>query len=425
MDTRLRIAVIGSGIAGLTTAHVLGPHHDVVVFEAAERLGGHANTVDVVDPAAGRLSVDTGFIVHNDRNYPNLVKLFSTLGVAVKDASMSFAVTDRASGTAPFTYRATNLATLAADPRNIADPRMWRMLRDILRFYRDGRRFLQDPDPGQTIDEFVTQMGYGSEFRDLHLIPMGSAVWSMNPWDFGNFPALSLLEFLDNHGLLGLGDRPQWRTVVGGSRRYVEAIVKRFEGEIRAGAPVTSVIRDGISPSGGTTVVSGGVADRFDRVVLACHSDQALDLLPDATPDEKSILGAINYQSNRAVLHTDTTLLSPVRRAWAAWNYDTRGASEQRATVTYDLTTLQRLPGSHRYLVTLNGEDLIDPSSVIAEFAYAHPVFDHQAIVAQSRFEEIDGVLGTHFCGAWWGYGFHEDGVTSALRVCERLGVGW
>jgi uncharacterized protein len=425
---RQRIAVIGSGIAGLTCAHVLGPHHDVVMFEADHRLGGHANTVEVEDPTAGTVSVDTGFIVHNDRNYPNFVRLLAELGVPTSDTEMSFAVTDRdpASPTVGFTYRATNPNTLFADRRNVTKPAMWHMLWDIRRFYRDARRFLANPDPELSLAGFLDERTYSRAFLELHLIPMGAAVWSADPSSFDQYPAYTLLTFLRNHGLLGIKDRPQWRTVVGGSRTYVDAIEARFAGRLRLGTPVTSVARF-VGEAGTSSVgVRTGVGyEIFDRVVMAVHSDQALDMLADATVAEKEVLSSIRYQSNRATLHTDQTLLPDRRGAWAAWNYDRRRANASSATLTYDMTALQHLPGDRRYLVSLNSDAHIDPCSVISSFDYAHPVFDAPAIAAQQRFDEIDGVGGVHFCGAWWGYGFHEDGIASGLRVCERIGVEW
>ncbi len=425
---RQRVAIVGSGVAGLTCAHVLGPHHDVTLFEADRRLGGHANTVTVDDPLAGELRIDTGFIVHNDRNYPNLVKLLSELGVATTDTEMSFGVTDRdpTSRTHGLTYRATSPNTLFADRRNLAQPAMWRMLRDIRRFYRDANAYLDATDDHQanddvSLDQFVVAHSYSRDFVELHLIPMGAAVWSATPAGFGKFPVRSLFTFLANHGLLSVRDRPQWRTIVGGSRTYVDAIASRFSGEIRLDQPVQKVIRG----DGEVEIQTSEGPDRFDRVVLAVHSDQALDILGDPTDDERRVLGRVRYQTNRATLHTDVSMLSPQRRAWSAWNYDRRSDNQSLSTVTYDMTTLQRLPGTHRYLVSLNSEHLIDPSSVIASFDYAHPVFDSAAVAAQRRFAEIDGVDRVHYCGAWWGHGFHEDGVVSGLRVCERIGVDW
>jgi predicted NAD/FAD-binding protein len=416
--------VIGSGIAGLTCAHVLGPLHDVVLFEADSRLGGHSNTVDVDDPSAGTLAVDTGFIVHNDRNYPNLVRLFEELGVATIDTEMSFGVSDRdpRSSTFGFTYRATNLNTIFADRGNLTSAAMWRMLADIVRFYRHARRFLRHPDPGVSLEEFLEQGRYSRDFIELHLLPMGASVWSASPSTFAEFPAQALLTFLKNHGLLGFGKRPQWRSVVGGSRTYVDAIAAQFAGTIRFSTPVVAVTRH---ESGGVAVSTESSTESFDAVILAVHSDQALAMITEPSLVDKEVLGSIGYQRNRATLHTDTSMLPTNRQAWAAWNYDRRASQSHQATLTYDMTALQHLPGSRRYLVSLNSDEFIDPDSVITSIDYAHPVFDRAAIEAQARRNEIDGVGGVYFCGAWLGYGFHEDGITSGLRVCEQLGVRW
>lgn len=424
---RQRIAIVGSGIAGLTCAHVLGPHHDVVLFEADRRLGGHSNTVTVDDPKVGPVPVDTGFIVHNDRNYPNLVRLFDELQVPVFDTEMSFAVTDRdaASPTHGFTYRATSPNTLFADRRNIARPEMWRMLRDIVRFYRDANAFLEGGDADTSLDTFVADHGYSREFVELHLIPMGAAVWSADPQTFAEFPARSLLTFLRNHGLLGVRDRPQWRSIRGGSRVYVQAIADRFDGEIRLGAAVQRIERHGAGADRRVDVVTRHGRDTFDRVIVAAHSDQALRMLAQPSAVEREVLSAVRYQPNRATLHTDVSLLPPRRRAWAAWNYDRRAGTQATAAVTYDMTTLQRLHAGERYLVTLNSDEHIDPSRVVASFDYAHPFFDRAAVSAQGRFDEVDGADLVHFCGAWWGHGFHEDGMASGLRVCSRIGVRW
>jgi len=301
---------------------------------------------------------------------------------------------------------------------------MWRMLADIARFFRASRTFLADPDPSLTLADFLREGRYSRDFVELHLMPMGAAVWSAAPATFDEFPAANLLRFLDNHGLLGVRDRPQWRTVVGGSRTYVEAIAARFPGRVELNAPVLAIERTD-SPLGPTRVVTARGAEHFDRVVIAAHSDQALRLLTQPTSAEQSILGAIRYQSNLATLHTDTSLLPPNQRAWAAWNYERRGPDQATATLTYDLTALQHLPGSSRYLVSLNSEAAINPARVLASIEYAHPMFNRAAIVAQARREEISANGPIHFCGAYWGYGFHEDGAASALDVCRDLGVIW
>lgn len=414
----MRVAVVGSGIAGLICAHVLHRHHDVVLYEADSRFGGHSNTVMASDDF-GTHHIDTGFIVHNDRNYPKLVRLFQELGMSTVDTEMSFAVTDRSSG---FTYRATNLNTLFADRKNVVQVTMWRMLLDIARFYRHANLYLNDPaQPDISIKEFCTERGYSRAFMELHLIPMGAAVWSASPTTFDEFPARSLLGFLSNHGLLGIRNRPQWKTLYGGSRAYVDKMLERFEGESQLGKPVESVQRT-------QTFVNVTTADRneqFDQVILACHSDEALKMLSNPTTAETEILGAIRYQPNLATLHTDTTLLSPKKSAWAAWNYERLSDNEKVANITYNLTILQRLATETHFLVSLNAEDRIDPEKVIASFNYSHPVLDRPAVAAQGRWAEISGTNLIHYCGAYWGYGFHEDGIESGLRVCESLGVRW
>jgi len=433
----MRIAIVGSGVAGLGCAHLLGPHHDVVLYEADDRLGGHANTVDVEDPVAGRIGIDTGFIVHNDRNYPHLVRLFDELGVEVSDTEMSFGVLDADPGSSRrgLAYRATNLDTLFADRANLRRSTIWRMLIDIARFYRHANRFLAtgrppgastplaDPE-ALTTAEFLERGGYGSEFVDLHLIPMGAAVWSAEPSTFDAFPAASLFRFLSNHGLLGIGRRPQWRTIVGGSRAYVDAIAARFEGDIRRSSPVERIGRRDEEVAVLSAGPDGGDEAIYDTVILACHAPQALALLADATPLETELLGAFRTQPNRATLHTDTSILPPNPKTWAAWNYARRSPAQSAATLTYDLTLLQDLPGSERYLVSLNSEDSIDPSSILASIDYAHPVFDTASVTAQARLGEINRD-DTWFCGAWTAYGFHEDGFASAVGVCRALGVAW
>jgi predicted NAD/FAD-binding protein len=418
-EGRGRVAIVGSGISGLTCAHVLGPHREVVLYEADDRLGGHANTVEVEDPDGSTVAVDTGFIVHNRRNYPNFVRLLDELGIATQPTEMSFAVTDRP---AALTYRATNPSTIFADRRNLVRPAMWGMLYDIVRFWRNARRLLSSPgERAETsLGDFLAEGDYSDGFREWHLRPMISAIWSSDPTDVEHASAGATLRFLDNHGLLGLGDRPQWRTIVGGSRQYVDSIERRFDGKIRKESPVRVIRRR----SDGVEVITDEGIDTFDEIILACHSDQALGLLDRPTRDEREILGAIRYQPNRAVLHTDTRLLSPSRRAWAAWNYEVVQDSTD-AGVTYDLTALQGLSGSERYLVSLNLDERIDPATMIRTFDYAHPALNVDAVRAQGRLAEISGRERVHYCGAWARNGFHEDGMVSALDVCARMGVPW
>ncbi len=415
----MRIAVVGSGISGLTCAHVLGPRHEVSLFEANSRIGGHSNTVMVTDPVAGEIGVDTGFIVHNDRNYPNLTRLLSELGVKTVDTEMSFGVADEESG---FAYRATNLNTLLADRKNLVRPQLYRMLFDIARFYRSGRRFLATGDATTSLKEFLDRGRYSRSFIDLHLIPMGASIWSADPAAFDEFPARSLLTFLDNHGLLSVGDRPQWKAIVGGSCQYVNAILDRFDGTVRTDTPVVGIQRSAHA----VEIRTAASTETFDAVVIACHSDQALRMLTDPSPTEKEVLGAIRYQSNDAVLHTDVSVLPRNKLAHSAWNYYRRagGADAGAAILTYDMTELMRLPVSRQYLVSLN-DDRVDPGQVLYETTYAHPVFDGPAIAAQKRVTEISGTNRTHFAGAYWSFGFHEDGMVSGLRACAELGSPW
>ena len=413
----MRTAIVGSGIAGLATAYVLDQHREVVLFEADRRLGGHSNTVVVEDPLAGPLAIDTGFIVHNDRNYPNLVRLFEELGIETQDAEMSFGVHDPAND---LSYRATNLRTLFARRSNVLSWRYWQMLADGPRFWRHARRVLDLGDRSLTLNDFLDRHRFSSGFVHWHLIPMGAAIWSADPTRFGEFPAYSLFSFLHNHGLLGLGDRPQWKTVVGGSQRYVQELAGRLQGEVRVGSPVTGVCR----VTNGVEVRSRHGVETFDEVVMACHTDQAREILDDASPAEKEVLAAISYQPNTATLHTDTSVLPAASPAQAAWNYLVVDSSTA-PTVTYDLSRLHRLGGQHRYLLSLNMEDRVDESKVIARFEYAHPVFDQAALAAQDTLSEINGQGGVYFAGAWAGHGFHEDGLRAALDVCDRIGVTW
>ncbi len=418
-----RIAIVGSGIAGLGAAHRLGRTHDVVVYESDSRLGGHAHTVDIDDPAAGPLAVDTGFIVHNDRTYPRLVELLERLGVATQPTEMSFAVTDRdpRSPTAGFTYRATSPNTLFADRRNLTRPAMWRMLRDIRRFFRDARRHLDHGAEDLSLDEFLRLHRYSREFVDLHLIPMGSAVWSADPTSFGSFPARSLFTFLRNHGLLSIGDRPQWRTIVGGSRTYVDAVARTSGAEFLTNSPVRLIRRGGGADERELIeVVTDAGPAVFDAVIVAVHSDQALRMLESPTPLEHAVLGSVRYVPNRVTLHTDVRMLPPVRRAWAAWNVDHR-PGHGVASVTYDLTSLQRLPGRERYLVSVNSDEYIDARRVVATLEYSHPVFDQPAVRSQRSIPELNALGGVYFAGAWCGYGFHEDGLAAAAVACDRL----
>ena len=407
--------MIGSGVSGLVTAHLLHPHVEVTVFEADGRVGGHVNTVEVVDD--GRtFGIDTGFIVYNERNYPKFTALLKDLGVETKPSDMSFSLSSQKTG---LEYAGTNVNSLLARRSNALRPSFVRMLVDIVRFNRAARELLVRDDLSLTIAHFLEEGHYSRPFVDDYLVPLGASIWSANPQNFTEFPAAPLARFFDQHGLLSLGDRPRWRTVTGGARRYVDALVQPFAQRVRVNCPVSGVKRD----ERGVTVYSAAHPDgeRFERVVFATHADTALTLLEEATNSEQRILGAIKFQPNRATLHTDTSLLPRRPRARASWNYVQPAQSSSATILTYYANRLQGLVSATDYCITLNADDAIDPSRVLASFDYTHPVFDEAALRAQRRFHEIDGRHRTHFVGAYWGYGFHEDGTESAHRVARRV----
>lgn len=412
----MRIAIIGSGIAGLTCAHLLSRRHEVTVFEAANWIGGHTHTVDV--HWQGRdYAVDTGFIVFNDWTYPNFIRLLDRLGVASRPTEMSFSVHDPASG---LEYNGHNLDSLFAQRRNLLSPGFWGMLRDILRF---NRRAIADLDGGRiaattTLGDYLHTHGYGQRFIDHYVVPMGSAIWSMSRADMLGFPLQFFVRFCRNHGLLSVNQRPQWRVIEGGSRSYVEPLCRSFVGRIRLECPVSRITRD----DNGVTVLSADGEERFDKVVFACHSDQALALLDAPSANEQEILGAIRYASNDVVLHTDTRLLPQRRKAWASWNYRLGDEQQVPAALTYDMNILQGIDAPVTFCVSLNQTDLIAPEKIIARFDYAHPQYSLAAVAAQARHAELLGPRHSYFCGAYWANGFHEDGVLSALRVAEQFG---
>jgi predicted NAD/FAD-binding protein len=410
----MKIAIVGTGVSGLVCAHLLSRNHGVTVFEADDRPGGHAHTVRV-DLPDETYEVDTGFLVYNDRNYPGLVRLFDQLDVATKASDMSFGVTDDISG---IEWRGTSLDTVFAQRRNALRPSFLRMLADVVRFNRTARELLDGPqDLTVSLSDLIGSGRWSRHFVDWYLIPMGSSIWSADPRTFLSMPAATFARFFDNHGLLTYGDQPSWRTVAGGSRRYVDAVLAPLGDSVRLSCPVSKVTRT----TEGVEISSEDGPEQFDHVVIATHSDQALNLLSDPSPIEREVLGAIRYQANQATLHTDTGLLPRNRRAWASWNYHRLADRAEAATLTYRLRSLQGIESAHELLVTLNRDDVIREDRVLARFDYAHPVFDVPAIAAQQRHEELNGGRRTWFCGAYWGYGFHEDGVQSALTVCRRL----
>lgn len=415
----MRIAIVGTGISGLVAARELQKHHDIEVFEAEPRLGGHTHTHDI-DVPGRTLAIDTGFIVFNDRTYPNFRRLLGELGVADQASDMSFSVHNESTG---LEYNGTSLNTLFAQRRNLLRPRFWGMVRDILRFYREAPSVLENPDPDLTLGRFLERGRYGRTFIEDHLVPMGAAVWSARPEVLWEFPMEFLVRFFDNHGFLQVDERPQWRVIAGGSRSYIEPLTESYADRIRLATPVVELRRE-TTHEGDELVrlrTATGKVALFDRVVLACHADTALRMLSDATPLEREVLGAFPFQENVAVLHTDRTLLPRRPLARASWNYHVTNPTTELSTVTYWMNLLQGFEAEEDYLVTLNRQDAIDPSKVLRTLTYHHPIFTRESFAAQARHTEVDGSRGVHFCGAYWGYGFHEDGVRSGLAVARNV----
>lgn len=417
-----KIAVIGTGISGLTAGRLLHRDHEITVFEAADYIGGHTNTISL-GADHGNLHIDTGFIVFNDWTYPNFIKLLNQLGVRSQPSSMSFSVT---CARTRLEYNGSTINSLFAQRRNFLRPAFYRMIADILRFNREASTFLLGDDHDMTLGEFLRAHDFGGLFESHFILPMGAAIWSSGLREMRDFPARYFMEFFNNHGMLSVNNRPQWRVIEGGSQSYIAPITSGWRERIRLNAPVTSVRR---TESGVRLSVGGSTAEEdFDEVIFACHSDQVLRILKDADASEREILGACRYSSNRAVLHTDQKMLPGSRRAWAAWNYLLPRDQGQidKATVTYNMNILQGLSTTQThskvYCVTLNpAPGNIDPRKVLREFEYHHPVYSREAIAAQKRRSEINGKRHTFFCGAYWGYGFHEDGVKSALAVTTRF----
>jgi predicted NAD/FAD-binding protein len=410
----MRVAIIGAGVSGLVCAHMLHAEHELVLFEAGDEPGGHANTVRV-ETETGVHDVDTGFIVFNDRNYPNFERLLEELKVPTQASPMSFGVSDGLD----FEYSAASPNGLFASRSNMIKPSFHRMVADLVRFNREARELLgSEEDP--SLREWLAERRYSRDFVERLIVPQASAVWSADPAQMWSFPARFLVEFFDNHGMLGFRGRPRWRTITGGSRRYVEALTRPWQESVRLSTAVTSVSRhsDHVVVSTRT-----GESERFDAVVIATHSDQALALLADPSERERELLEAVPYQRNEAVLHTDRSLLPRRRRAWASWNYHLGADAGGGCTVTYHMNRLQSLRAEQEFCVTLNRTAAIDPERIIRTIDYSHPVYTPAGVAAQSRHEEISGRNRTHYCGAYWGWGFHEDGVNSALRVAREIGA--
>ncbi len=414
----MKIAVIGSGVTGLGAAWLLSHRYEVVLYERDGRLGGHANTVLAPDPDGGDpIPVDTGFIVFNDRTYPNLTSLFEHVGIAWRDTDMSFGVSI---GGGRLEYNGIDANGFFGQRRNVLRPGHYRMLQDIFRFYREAPAVLHQPDTGKTLEVFLQEGGYGPGFIHDHLLPMAAAIWSAPLREILGFPVQSFIRFYANHGMLGRQNRPQWRTVEGGSQRYVQRLSTWISGDVRPGA--SAVAR---TPGGVMVRDADGQEDRFDHVVLATHADQALALIGTPSPAERQVLGAFRYEANRAVLHTDAGLMPRRRRVWSSWNYLANGRRDADAavSVTYWMNRLQRLDTPHPFFVSLN--PIRDPKAdrVLAAFDYEHPIFDRAAMSAQGDLGAIQGVDRLWFCGSYCGYGFHEDGLSAGLAVAEALGV--
>jgi uncharacterized protein len=408
-----RIAVVGSGIAGLASAWWLSRQHQVTLFEAGDHFGGHTHTHEV-EIGGRRLAVDSGFIVSNPQHYPLLTALFAELGVATDPTTMSFSVHDARSG---LEYNATSLDGLFCQRRNLVSPRFWGMLRDLRRFYREAPALLDGDDPGPSLGDYLRMRGYGRLFVEDHLLPMASALWSSPTRQVLAFPARYMVQFMANHQMLQFSGRSPWQVVRGGSARYVDALRARWQVAERLACPVHAVRREADQ----VVLDSAAGSERFDQLVLACHSDQALALLGDADSAEREILGAIRYQPNEAVLHTDARLLPRDRRAWAAWNAHVPAAPDAACTVSYCMNLLQGIDCAEPLVVTLNRSAAIDPARVLRRMHYAHPLHDHAMVRAQARRGEIQGRRRTWFAGAYWGWGFHEDGIRSAHALVAQL----
>lgn len=413
----MKIAIIGTGIAGNVAAYNLSSDHDITVYEDDHRIGGHTHTVDVW--AHGRKwAVDTGFIVFNDVTYPKFMGLLDELAVESQPSDMSFSVRSERDG---LEYNGASLNALFAQRSNLLKPSFYRMLMDVLRFNREAPALLDDPANTITLGEYLENNQYSAEFVDYYIVPMGAAIWSATPGGMRSVPAAFFVRFFHNHGLLSVNERPTWRVIKGGSRNYVEKLVAGHRDRIRLNAPVEWIRR---RPEFIELKARNAEVERYDRVFLACHSDQALKLLADPTPQERQVLGAIGYQQNEAVLHTDDSLMPERRRAWAAWNYHIPDAPvdpEGKVTLTYNMNILQGLKAPVEFCVTLNHTHAIDPKKIIQSISYSHPVFTEKAVAAQKRHREINGARRTYFCGAYWRYGFHEDGVVSALNALDHF----
>jgi predicted NAD/FAD-binding protein len=411
----MRIAVVGTGIAGMVTAFLLSDEHELVVFESEDYVGGHTHTIDVALNGQ-TYAVDTGFIVFNEKTYPNFIELMKRLGIAWQLSNMSFSVQCKKTG---LEFSPSSLNSLFIQRKNLLRPSFYRMIFDIFKFRRESEALLNTDDYSLTLEKFLTGKNFSRRFIEHFIMPMGEAIWSADPVKFNEFPALYFAQFFKNHGFLSMRHQPQWLVIKGGSKQYVAPLTRRFADRIRINCPVKSIRRHSDYVS---VQAANAEPERFDQVVIATHSDQALAMLDDPTETEKDILGAIPYQDNYTVLHSDESVLPRKKAAWASWNYHIPQAEIGRVALTYDMNILQSLDAPVEYCVTLNLPDTVDPAKKIKEMHYHHPVYNPKSLAARKRHEEINGVKRTYFCGAYWGYGFHEDGVTSALVVGKHFG---
>lgn len=410
----MKIAIVGTGIAGNVVAYKLRKEHDITVYEANDYVGGHTNTVDV-EAGAQTLSIDTGFIVFNDRTYPEFSRILDEIDQPWRDSVMSFSVRQAESG---LEYNGSTLDGLFAQRSNLLKPRFLRMIGDILRFNRSAPLSLESESAELSVGQYLYVHGYSREFYSDYLQPMVAAIWSAEPTTVADMPLRFIVQFFWNHGLLQLKDRPRWRTIVGGSKEYVGKLVAGHRDRIRLASPVASIRRAG---SNIELRAAGGPVEVYDRVFLACHADQALAMLEDATPTEREVLGCFGFQDNHAVLHTDERLLPASRRAWAAWNYRVPSSESGHVTVTYNMNILQGIESQTQYCVTLNEVEQIDPRSILYETNYSHPIISAESVAAQARHRDVNTGTGTYYCGAYWRNGFHEDGVVSALHALEHF----
>ena len=410
-----KIAIIGSGISGLTAAYYLNKQHDICLYEADSRLGGHTAT-KAMSVNGKEYLIDTGFIVFNDWTYPNFIKLINELGVGSLPTDMGFSVFNPI---ADYEYAGTNLATLFAQKRNLFSISHWKMLRDIVRFNKEAVMDLDagNLEPNESLGHYLIRKKYSAAFSERYLIPMGSAIWSATQGAMLDFPLEFFIRFFKNHGLLNVVNRPQWRVIKGGSSAYIAPLIQSFKDKIRLNCPVLNIIRH----SSKIEIITHIGSDFYDEVVIACHSDQALAILSDASLGEQAILGAIKYQKNDVVMHTDTRLLPRRKATWSSWNYMLQSNTQHPPILTYSMNILQGIKSDVEFCVTLNATNKIDPQKILGQYEYAHPVFSQAAMQAQEKWENINGVNRTWFCGAYWFNGFHEDGVNSALRVVKAM----